>query len=81
MIVRTRIFVYSISHTPGAVFQARLLDNQEGANTERRRLRQALGEIFPTLTFLAPTLIQLWRYRRHEKSDQGGVMYTVVLYY
>ena len=25
----------NMSHPPGAVFQARLLDNQEGANTER----------------------------------------------
>ena len=28
-------YVYSISHTPGEAFQARLLDNQEGANTQR----------------------------------------------
>ena len=43
-----------IPHTTGyitptwGVFQARLLDNQEGANTERSRLRKALGEMVPT---------------------------------
>ena len=48
---------------PGAVLQTRLLDNQEGANTERYGLRKALGEMLPTPNFLAPKLFQLWRYR------------------
>ena len=37
-----------MSHPPGAFFKARLLDNPEGANTARLRLRKALGETFPT---------------------------------
>ena len=46
-----------MSHTPEAVFQAPLLDNQEGANTERYvRLRKALGETLLTPTFWAPSL-------------------------
>ena len=32
-----------ISHTPGAVFQAQSLDNQDGANTRTIRLRKALS--------------------------------------
>ena len=50
----------------GAVFRARFLDNQEGAITERRVLRKALGETFPTPMFLAPTPFQLWRYQPWE---------------
>ena len=49
--------VSNISHTPGAVFQARLLDNQEGANTEPYvRLWKAVADMFPAPTLLlAPT--------------------------
>ena len=48
---------------PGAVVQARLLENQEGANTERYVFGKALGETFPASTFLAPTLFQPWRHQ------------------
>ena len=48
---------------PWGSFQARLLDKQEGADTERCvRLGKAL-DMFATPTFLAPTLFQLSRYR------------------
>ena len=42
-----------------------MLDNQEeGTKYRTIRLRTALGEMFPTPTFLGPTLFQLlWRYR------------------
>ena len=64
--------MYITPAPPGAVFQARLLDNQEGANTERRlRLRKALGEMLPTPTFLTTTLFQVWRYRAR-KIGPGG---------
>ena len=61
--------VMCISHPPAAAFQARLLDNQEGASansvTYRTiRLRKALGEMFSNADFfLAPTLFRLRRYR------------------
>ena len=45
---RRRRCVY-VSHPPGAVFYARLLDNQEGANANTARhvrLRKAPGEMF-----------------------------------
>ena len=63
---------------PGALCQARLLENQEGASansvTYRTiRLRKALHETFSTPTSLAPTLFQLfqlfqrlWRYRPYQ---------------
>ena len=52
--------VIRISHTPGADFQVRLLDNQEGASTRKEiRHRKTLGEMFPTPTFPAPPLLQL----------------------
>ena len=51
------VYIYHTSHPPAVVFQARLLDNQEGANTERYVcLQKALGEVFPTPSFLAPAL-------------------------
>ena len=65
------------------VLQARLLDNQEGANSEPCvRLRKGLRETFPTLTLLAPTLI----YSNccgdidHGKSPEGCVcvIFTVL---
>ena len=64
-----------ISHTPGAVFRARLLDNQEGVNTN---LGNALGEMFP-----APTCFRHRHFSNcgdidHGKSSQRSVIYTVV---
>ena len=54
-----------ISHPPGAVFQAGLLDDQEGANPEWHVFvfGQLSARCFPTPTCSAPTLSQLlWRY-------------------
>ena len=53
------------THTPGVVFQARLLDSQEGANIERYVLRKLSAGCFQRDADLssAPTLFQLWRYR------------------
>ena len=45
------------THPAWAVFHARLLDNQEGANTEPYVFGKALGETFRTLIFLAPNTI------------------------
>ena len=44
-------------HTPGAVFQARLLDNQEGANTERN----VLGKLSERCSQRRPSW-HLWHY-------------------
>ena len=70
----------SISHASGGGFQARLLDNQEGAtsaNTERYVFGK-LSAMFLTPTFAAPILFQLlWRdiYIEHGKSAHGCVVY------
>ena len=48
-----------MSHTRGAIFQALLLDNHEGANPETISLRKALGEMLPTPTFSTPAPFQL----------------------
>ena len=44
------------SHPPGAVFQDRLVDNQEGANAGLYVCGKLLARWFPSLTFSAPTL-------------------------
>ena len=63
------------SHPPGAVFQARLLDNQEGAATERYilgRLRKALGEMFLAPTFFWHRLCcSICGDTEHGKSAEG----------
>ena len=68
-----------ISHTPGAVFQARSLHNQVGANTERY--------VFGTISSARCSNADLFGTRHyssccgdieHGKSAQGGVLYTVV---
>ena len=70
-----------ISHTPrAAVFHARLLDNQEGAYTERYVFRKLSARCFSTPTFLPPAIFQLlWRDIEHGKSAQGGVVYITVV--
>ena len=61
------------THTPGAVIQGRLLDTQpRGCQHGTIRLRNALGEMFPTAIFFAPALFQLWRYRPWKSSLGGG---------
>ena len=69
---------FTLSHTPGAVFQGRLLDNSaNGANTERCVFgKLSLGEIFPTPSFWHGCLFRLGRYQPcHGKSAREGVIY------
>ena len=70
-----------LSHPRGPVFQARLLDNQEGAsaNTEPYVFGKLFNEMFPPPTSLAPALFQLWRYQPWIIGPGGceSVMYTV----
>ena len=49
-----RTVCVTLLHTPGAVFHARLVDNQEGAKFQTIRRQKALGEMFPKPTCLAP---------------------------
>ena len=75
-------------HPPGAVSQARLLDNQEGAssaNTERYiRVRKVFSRRHfsnaDLFFFLAPVALfkLLWRYPPWKIDPGGGVVYTVV---
>ena len=53
-----------LSHTRGAIFQARLLDNQEGCQYRTMRLRKALGEML-----LTPTVF----WHRHYYSNGGEI--------
>ena len=48
-----------MQHPPGAGCRAWLLGNQEGSEYRMIRLRKAFGEMFPTPSFLVPTLFQL----------------------
>ena len=59
---------------PGAVFQARLLGNQDGANDERCVFGKLSVRCFPSRPFQAPAPFQLWRYRAMETSAQGGLV-------
>ena len=69
---------YRTVFTTHPLFQARLLDNQEGSKYRTTRLRKALGEMFPKPVCLAPTLFQPWRYIDHGKSAQEGVYVMLV---
>ena len=65
-----------MSHTPGAVFQARLLDNQKGANTERYVFGE-LSSIYSNADLFGTDAIPTVDIST-VKSAQGCVMYTVV---
>ena len=65
-----------MSHTPGAVFQARLLDNQKGANTERYVFGK-LSSIYSNADLFGTDAIPTVDIST-VKSAQGCVMYTVV---
>ena len=54
-IPRTTVDV--LSHTPGAVFQARLLDNHEGATTERYVLGKLSATCFSNAELLGTDTI------------------------
>ena len=64
--IRRTVYI-ALSHTPGAVFQTRLLDNQEGANiipNDTSSESSLLARCFQHRRFWLPTLFQLlWRYR------------------
>ena len=68
-----------ISHPTGAVLQARLLDNQEDANTERYVFGKLSARCFQRRLF--------WHRHysncggiEHGKSAQGCVIYTYIVY-
>ena len=59
------------SPPPGAVFQARFLDNPRGRQHLTKCLRKALSEMCPKPTFFWHRhLFQLWRYRAWEISPR-----------
>ena len=84
-----------ISNPPGAAFQARLLDKQEGVNIYRTirfrkalvyrtiRFRKALGEaFFQRRALLAPALFQLvlWRCRSWKIGPGGCAVHRRIRY-
>ena len=71
----SHVYIYH-THTPGAVFQARLLDDQGGATTELCVFGKLSGEMSPTPTFSAAILFKLCGGIEHRKSTGGGVRYT-----
>ena len=68
--------VYITHDTPGAVFQARLLDNREGAsaNTERYVFGKLSARCFPRRAFWHRHY-SICGDTDHGKSTQGGVIY------
>ena len=70
-----RTVYITVSHPPAAVFQARLLGNQECAKTERPVFGKLSGRCLqrrPLWYRMMPTLFQLpWRYRPWN-IDPGG---------
>ena len=68
-----------VYHTPGAAFPSSIARQPRGRPYRTiARLRKALGEMFPTLTLVAPTLFQPSIYRPW-KIGPGGcdILYTV----
>ena len=63
------------THPPGAVIQSRLLDNQEGANTEPHVFGKLSARFSQRRPLPAPTLLHLWRYWPW-KIGPGRVWYT-----
>ena len=63
--VPKRLLSYTTVNVTPPWGKLRLLDNQEGANTDRHNVfGKALGEMFPTTTLLAPKPgFQQWRYQ------------------
>ena len=51
-----------ISHSPGGGVPGSTARRPRGCQYQTMRLRKALGEMFPTPSFSAPTLFHLWRY-------------------
>ena len=73
-----------VYHTSlGTVFQARLLDNQEGADTNRYVFGKLSARCFYRRSFVAPILLQLSvEISTMEDRPRGGVgvVYTVYIY-
>ena len=65
----------SVYHTPGGVYQARLLDNQEGANTERYVFRRLLAKRFPNADLFSHRHYYNCRHVEHGKSAQPSVLH------
>ena len=78
---RIRRCLFTHSHLPGAVFQARLLDNQEctnSANAERYVFGKLSARSFQSLLFRHRHYANYSGHIEHGKSAEGCVMYTVV---
>ena len=62
-----------VYHTPlGRFFPNSTARQPRGCQYRTMRLRKALGEMLPTLTFLAPAIFQLSRYRARNIRPGGG---------
>ena len=79
----TAVYIYNIYHTPWSGFQARLLYNQEGANsansanTERYVFGKLSARFFQRCPFWHRPYSNCGDFE-HGKSAKGGVIYTVV---
>ena len=77
---KKRCFYYRIRRLcitlPWSFFPSSTARQPRGCQYRTTRQRKALGEMFPTPTFLAPPLFQLSRYRAW-KVRPGGMAYTV----
>ena len=74
-----------MSHTPGAVFQTRLLDNQRGCQYHTERYvfgKLSLGEMFSTPTFFGtgttPTAVEISTTRNRPRGVRYTWSYTAV---
>ena len=73
-------YLYTTKTThPWDSFSSSIARQPRGCQYRTIRLRKALGEMFPTPTFLAPALFQLWRYRPW-KIGPGGCDIRTIIY-
>ena len=70
--LHTRILC-TVYHTPlGRGFPCSIARQPRGCECRTKRLRKALGDMFPTSTLLAPlALFQLWKYRPWKIHQEG----------
>ena len=66
-----------ITH-PWGGFPSSMARQPRGFPYRNINLQKALGETFPTPSFWAPTVFQVWRYRPRKTDPGEGVTYTVV---